>query len=1476
MAEESTRSATSQENQEILSGGGAIIPAEKWYTHLPIIAKCNVFNGNNLYLWERTVQAALKPRKLIHHLTENCPPESSPRFMHWVIGEELVFAWLLDSLAPEQNARYITYDTSRKLWEAVRRDHSKGEDRMKIINLYIKSFSLQQGEKDVLTYSNELRDIFNDLDHCRPPSTDPRARAYEATNRLCQFLQGLRPEFELVRSQLYNREEEPTFDQAVSKVMQEESRLNSLKGVVEGTAYVSKGTNWKTQTSNRENLFCTHCKKQGHTKEKCWKLHGKPQQFSKAHLAQGGAVTEQGGAITQQASAGLPSAQDFQKIMQELQRLNSIITSNQVIGSTSVANSGKTILLKNLSLVTTNPTKAWILDSGATDHMTSGPPEIFMSYDKIAPGRHVQTADGSLLKVMGIGTINVKPIGNIINVLHVPKLFVNLISVQRLAKMQEYNILFDNMDAYLCHKAHRWRIGLAKVQNGLYYLPRTDPSTIQGADSRVAAIKTPSEDIIMETHMRMGHPSFSLLKKLYPNLFKDVILEKLICEACQLGKFKRTDYPIRDNRTSKPFKLLHCDVWGPSPREDIHGYRWFLICTDDYSRFTWLFLMKSKTEVTKQIKVLCNMIKCQFKEKVQGIRSDNARDFLNKELREFFDMEGIRHETSCPYTPQQNGLAERKIGDIVDKGRTLLIQSGAPANLWGFAVMTAAHLINRLPSQTLKLKSPLELLEKEYPEVKLKTGLPVKIFGCIGYTYSHDHKKDKWSTKGLKCVFVGYSETQKGYKLYHPITRKYIVSKDVVFDEKQFFYKPPTRDNSLNTPLLQTHHSDQNKKSDQDKESSSPQNNYPLKRIDEKEKSSEDLSTEIDIDRSDHDEIQTTEKVENSATQDQGKITPYPKYYERKKRNKGVEKPVSDIPTDTGQETLAENGKDDVQIKDIVDLPIALRKGVRTCTKPIPYDMINYLNYNKVSANYHAFLTAIQDIPIPKNAHEALKDVRWKEAMDEEMRALLQNNTWEIVTLPTGKKPVGCKWVYTLKCKSDGSLDRYKARLVARGYTQMYGIDYQETFAPVAKINTIRILISLAVNLDWPLNQYDIKNAFLHGNLKEEIYMEIPPGYEGFNNKGKVCKLKRALYGLKQSPRAWFGRFTETMKLLGYKQCNGEHTLFFKTQSEGLITILIVYVDDIIITGNNFPEIKLLEKHLANNFRIKQLGPLKYFLGMEFARSSEGMLVTQQKYTLELLKDTKHINCHINDTPIEVNHKLGNYDDDPRIEAGSYQEIVGKLLFLSHTRPDICYSVNVLSQFMHSPRNSHFQAVNRVLRYLKGTPGFGITFRRTGKLDLILYTDSDFGGSRVDYRSTTGYCTFLGGNLVTWRRKKQGPVSKSSTEAEFRAMSKGIDEVIWIKHILDELKIKYERPIILRCDNKSAISIAHDPVDHDRMKHVNIDRFYIRDHLDQGIIRTDHVDSEEQCADIFTKGLPLKTMKHLVSKLGMSGIHSGA
>jgi hypothetical protein len=291
------------------------------------------------------------------------------------------------------------------------------------------------------------------------------------------------------------------------------------------------------------------------------------------------------------------------------------------------------------------------------------------------------------------------------------------------------------------------------------------------------------------------------------------------------------------------------------------------------------------------------------------------------------------------------------------------------------------------------------------------------------------------------------------------------------------------------------------------------------------------------------------------------------------------------------------------------------------------------------------------------------------------------------------------------------------------------------------------------------LHQFDVKNAFLHGELEEEIYMDIPPGYECSGSKDVVCKLDKSLYGLKQSPRVWFGRFCKAMKAYGYIQSDSDHTLFFKRNC-GKITILIIYVDDMIITGDDQEGIEQLEKRLSKEFEMKNLGGLKYFLGIEVAK--EGISLSQRKYVLDLLAKTGMLDNKLIDTPIMQNHKLGIFPDQVPTNKERYQRLVGRLIYLSHTRPDIAYAVNVVSQFMHAPSKDHMDAVYRILRYLKGAPGIGIYFKKNGHLEVEGYTDADWAGNITDRKSTSGYFTFVGGNLVTRRSKKQNVLALSS------------------------------------------------------------------------------------------------------------------
>ena len=1013
-----------------------------------------------------------------------------------------------------------------------------------------------------------------------------------------------------------------------------------------------------------------------------------------------------------------------------------------------------------------------------------------------------------------------------------------------------------------------------------------DPNLPTNSRSLISESTMTNIEKVQLYHCRLGHPSFRVVKVLFPFLFKNLNVESLHCDVCELAKHKCVPFPISNKMSPFPFVLVHTDVWGLAYVPNILGAKWFLTFIDDCTRVTWVFLLKQKSEVSSVFFQFVSMIKNQFGVGIKRIRSDNAKDYFNLVLNSFCQKEGIIHESSCVNTPQQNGIAERKNGHLLDQTRALLFQNHVPKRFWGEALLTATYLINRLPTKILDSKSPMEVLSSFYPHLDPTNKLQPRIFGCVSFVHVHSNERRKLDPRAVKCVFLGYSTTQKGYKCFHPLSKKFYVSRDVTFNERESYFGQPhlqgenvrEEDETLMLPNM----------------TFGPEIGTNGIAVPETERTAGPAleptagpALEPTAEPAPTPVPEPTARPAPEPAPNGGKFGKNLVYSRREKAILESGNVQESSPSSLHEVTLPNpiNSNDsnefvfenlEAQMDQNLDLPIALRKGTRACTQQPLYPLSNFLSFEKFSPTHKTFLTNLNSTHTPSSVSEALSNMKWKQAMDVEMEALSKNRTWELVTLPIGKKTVGCKWVYTVKYRADGTIERYKARLVAKGFTQTYGIDYLETFSPVAKMNTVRVILSLAANYGWDLQQFDVKNAFLHGDLEEEIYMELPPGYNGQVAAGTVCKLRKALYGLKQSPRAWFGRFTKVMLGLGYKQSQGDHTLFIKHSVSGGVTILLVYVDDIIVSGDDKKEQQMLGECLATEFEIKTLGRLKYFLGIEVAHSKKGIFISQQKYITDLLKETGKTACRPASTPVDPNIKLGSAEEDIAVDKEMYQRLVGRLIYLSHTRPDIAFAVSLVSQFMHQPKEAHLQAALRIVQYLKGTPGRGILFKRNKSVSLEAYTDADYAGSVVDRRSTTGYCTFLGGNLVTWKSKKQSVVARSSAKAEFRAMAQGICELLWLKIILEDLKIRWDEPMRLYCDNKSAISIAHNPVQHDRTKHIEVDRHFIKEKLDSGMICTPYVSTQNQLADILTKGLNCSNFERIISKLGMENTYSPA
>jgi histone deacetylase 1/2 len=431
--------------------------------------------------------------------------------------------------------------------------------------------------------------------------------------------------------------------------------------------------------------------------------------------------------------------------------------------------------------------------------------------------------------------------------------------------------------------------------------------------------------------------------------------------------------------------------------------------------------------------------------------------------------------------------------------------------------------------------------------------------------------------------------------------------------------------------------------------------------------------------------------------------------------------------------------------------------------------------------------------------------------------------------------------------------------LVAQGFSQSKGLDYDETFSPVVRHSTVRVILALAAMNKWELKQLDVKNAFLHGDLKEEVYMAQPQGFVDSAHPDYVCLLKKSLYGLKQAPRAWNEKFTSFLPSLGFNPSHSDPSLFVKHSDHGLI-VLLLYVDDIVITGSDTKGIHEVISELSSVFDMKDLGFLSYFLGIEVTKTKNGLFLSQTKYAKDLLIKTGMETIRSCSSPCLPHNQMTKDQGIPLADPTLYRSIVGALQYLTFTRPDIAYAVNTVCQFMSAPTDVHFAAVKRILRYLQGSIQKGLSYSSTGAVNnavtIKAYCDADWAGEVIQRRSTTGFIVYLGMCPISWQSKKQGSVSRSSTESEYRSLANTAAEISWLRHILCDLKIRIPCAPLLKCDNLSALALASNPVFHSRIKHLDNDFHFVRERVQRNDLRLEYVSTTEQTADILTKGLP--------------------
>ena len=973
---------------------------------------------------------------------------------------------------------------------------------------------------------------------------------------------GLNESYAHIRGQILMMEPLPAINKVFSLVIQEERHINiggnSAIPVSEPLAF---GSNYNAPTGSsggsktkRDKVTCTHCGFIGHTKDKCYRLVGYPPGWrvkskTSNSMANNSEVINQVNAnATDQAVSSLTNDQCQQLIQllsTQLASASSIVTDPPSTGRSISNFTGN---------VTSFRSNSGIIDSGATHHVCN---DLSLFTSSVAvQSIKVTLPNGISVPIERIGSIVLAKDVKLFNVLFVPNFRYNLLSVSAFTDSLPFSLVFNRDTCFVQELSQGKTIGKGKRKGKLYHLQfdsfLADTHCIVASGKQQHSVST-----LALWHSRLGHPSFSRLKLLQPVLgFSDSMSSNNHCNVCPLAKQRCLPFVSHNNRKDVAFALIHLDIWGPFATASIEGYKYFLTIVDDFSRATWIYMLKAKSDVQQHIPQFFAFVKKQFGTEIHAIRSDNAPELA---LSDFYRSLGVVHFRSCVETPQQNSVVERKHQHLLNVARSLFFQSNLPRCYWSDCIMTAAYLINRIPSPFLGNKTPFELIHNHLPSCG-----HLRTFGCLCFVSTLKAHRDKFSPRARAAIFLGYPFGFKGYKVLDLETNAIVISRNVIFHETVFPLSKRSSDQFM-TPTADIFH-----------DSVLPKlNPLPATNLPNQKPSSSTTSMPI-----------TSESPPNVS------ISPSKPARTRNKPNYLHDYHCSLI-----------NSVEHID--------------THSTTHPIQ----KYLSYDNLSSSYKAFVLSVSVIKEPTSFTQASLIPEWQQAMCSELKALEDNNTWSITSLPNDKLAVGCKWVYKVKYKADGSLERYKARLVAKGYTQREGVDFTDTFSPVAKLVTVKLLLAIAAVKGWILSQLDVTNAFLHGDLDEEVYMKLPPGYHPDGvplPRNAVCLLHKSLYGLKQASRQWFSKFSGVIISLGFRQSPSDHSLFTRS-SDGHFMAILIYVDDVLIASTDPQAIVQLKADLSKAFKLKDLGTLKYFLGLEIARAAAGICVSQRKYVLDLL-----------------------------------------------------------------------------------------------------------------------------------------------------------------------------------------------------------------------------------------------------------------
>ena len=1218
---------------------------------------------------------------------------------------------------------------------------------------------------------------------------------------------------------------------------------------------------FSTPNFPRPTYTCNNCGRNGHSAARCFAAGGGlagQAPWSQSH-AQGNPIPSiYSNSNTTTRSVPLPrSTHNGTTVSTDQQTKNVVMMA--VITEISNDLTPKVMLSTRTSaMVSMETDHYWLLDSAATSHLC-GNIDLFEHMYNVSPIT-IETASGESFTATQRGTVHITVHSDaslnipdlaitLLEVIYTPKLKANLLSVGRMTHSnvnvrfyRDYSqLLFDETVIAQGHKI-----------NNLFTYSAL-PTLTNKPEHAKSSVHIP--DAIL-WHHRLAHTGYSTIEKMVRNksalgFNPGVSFDNLpLCSNCPFGKQTRAPFTRSEDLPESIGDIITSDICGPF-ETSVNGFRYFLTWIDLKTRYSSLEFLKNKEcyTVTESFRRFMAWISRQKNADVKKVRTDNGGEYMGKEFQQFCGELGIIHETTSPYTPEHNGVAERYNRTLQEGALTIRHESGLPTSFWVSATHTVNFVRNRILHSRIGI-SPYEAFWGTKPRLDWLRPYGTKCWALVPKAI-----RKKGEYRSVEGIFVGYYDSSKAYKIWIPKTRTILKARDAVFDESNHIERVTihaTDDDDLpdlwndKIPITVASTSTPNPNITWDE-----QNELPFKPYD-MEQSSDQESGDEGIERIARDEKRDV--VEALET----------------KKNLAIEQ---------GETSLKPNAPFLDFEKGPWNNPNDASYGRGKRHQALFTEVAAFAHgYTNLEHTEHALVVLADDEPA--NYRESTRSPlakKWREACEIEYETLMGYKTWTLVERPPNVNVVGSRWTFRIKRDNLGNTDRFKARFVAQGFSQVPGLDFNETYSPTIRLTSIRFILALACKYDLELRHIDVKGAYLNGRLDEEIFMKQPEGFVEEGKEHMVCKLHKGVYGLKQSGRVWHETLKRELERIGLKAGTADASVFFRFGEEGSAEIAGWYVDDGLLATTSIESMDRLINQIGGGFDIKNLGEPERLLGIKIDRNRDiGTIhISQPSFIDTIARRFDILPGRPIASPMDLAIELKTATDTEDIMDIPYASLIGSLNYCAiATRPDISYATNKCAQFTSHPTLIHWEAAKRIIRYLLNTREHGIMYRAEGRgvqgyaHQLAGFTDADYAGDVNDRKSTTGWIFTFNGAPISWASKKQGLVARSTMESELVAGSFATVEGIWLIRLGRDFRHDFT-PIPIFTDNQSFIMFSNSDITNNRTKHIDVHFHYTQNEVIAGNVKLHFVPGTANPADILTKALSPRKHAYLLSLLGV-------